>query len=320
MGGAAAEADRLGLEMTIFSSAGWSETGGPWVKPQQAMKKFVWTAAEIFTAQAEIAHYGREAIPNAAAATTAYSNRKEEQDEDYAGILAKARHPLRTHSMVTASSKNESKRLNDAQGARVIISASGMMTGGRVLHHALRLVPDPDTTLDYKGKLVRMRELGFDPAHYYGTINCLGLSAKGDICGVTTTSGLSFKIPGRVGDSPILGAGLYVDNEIGAAGSTGRGEANLYNLCSFFIVENLRRGMHPKDAGLEALKRVRAGTVEKRLLTETDERAAELAIINGIQQGLAAELDMQAMYDLVGDKIQEIFDAQVVDIGIFAAP
>lgn len=89
--------------------------------------------------------------PMAAAATTAYSNRKEEQDEDYAGILAKARHPLRTHSMVTASSKNESKRLNDAQGARVIISASGMMTGGRVLHHALRLVPDPDTTLVFVG-------------------------------------------------------------------------------------------------------------------------------------------------------------------------
>ena len=74
---------------------------------------------------------------------------------------------------------------------------------------------------------------------------------------MTTTSGLSFKIPGRVGDSPILGAGLYVDGEVGAAGSTGRGEANLYNLCSFLIVENMRRGMHPKDAGMEALKRVR---------------------------------------------------------------
>ena len=105
-----------------------------------------------------------------------------------------------------------------------------------------------------------------DPQHIYGTINCDGVNAKGEVCGVTTTSGLAWKIPGRVGDSPILGAGLYVDGEIGAAGSTGRGEANLYNLCSYLIVENMRRGMHPKDAGLDACKRIKANTVEKRLL------------------------------------------------------
>jgi N4-(beta-N-acetylglucosaminyl)-L-asparaginase len=105
-----------------------------------------------------------------------------------------------------------------------------------------------------------------DRHHIYGTINCNGINAKGEICGVTTTSGLAWKIPGRVGDSPILGAGLYVDGEVGAAGSTGRGEANLYNLCSFLIVENMRRGMHPKDAGLDACRRIKANTVEKRLL------------------------------------------------------
>jgi N4-(beta-N-acetylglucosaminyl)-L-asparaginase len=105
-----------------------------------------------------------------------------------------------------------------------------------------------------------------DPEHVYGTINCDGINPKGEICGVTTTSGLAWKIPGRVGDSPILGAGLYVDGEVGAAGSTGRGEANLYNLCSFLIVEGMRRGMTPKDAGMEALKRIKANTVEKRLL------------------------------------------------------
>jgi N4-(beta-N-acetylglucosaminyl)-L-asparaginase len=99
----------------------------------------------------------------------------------------------------------------------------------------------------------------------HGTINCDGINAKGELCGVTTTSGLAWKIPGRVGDSPILGAGLYVDGAVGAAGSTGRGEANLYNLSSYLIVENLRRGMHPKDAALEALKRVRSNTVERRL-------------------------------------------------------
>jgi len=100
----------------------------------------------------------------------------------------------------------------------------------------------------------------------FGTINCDGVSAKGELCGVTTTSGLAFKIPGRVGDSPILGAGLWVDNETGAAGSTGRGEANLYNLSSRMIVEELRRGRSAKDAGMEALRRVKAATVEKRLL------------------------------------------------------
>jgi N4-(beta-N-acetylglucosaminyl)-L-asparaginase len=101
--------------------------------------------------------------------------------------------------------------------------------------------------------------------HLHGTINCNGVGPKGEICGVTTTSGLSFKIPGRVGDSPILGAGLYVDGDVGAAGSTGRGEANLMHLASFAIVDNLRRGMHPKDAGMEALRRVKART-ERRLL------------------------------------------------------
>ena len=101
---------------------------------------------------------------------------------------------------------------------------------------------------------------------FWGTINCDGIGPNGDICGVTTTSGLAWKIPGRVGDSPILGAGLYVDNDVGAAGSTGRGEANLYNLSSFLIVESMRRGMSPKDAGMEALKRIKSNTVERRLL------------------------------------------------------
>jgi len=132
---------------------------------------------------------------------------------------------------------------------------------------------DPDHYLDPKKRVEAddriHRELvaeGFlGSGHRYGTIHASGVGAKGEICGVTTTSGLAWKIPGRVGDSPILGAGLYVDGEVGAAGSTGRGEANLYNLCSSFIVESLRRGMHPKDAGMEALRRIKAATVEKRL-------------------------------------------------------
>jgi len=106
-----------------------------------------------------------------------------------------------------------------------------------------------------------------DAEHYYGTINCNGVNTNGDVCGVTTTSGLAWKISGRVGDSPILGAGLYLDNDIGAAGSTGRGEANLYNLASFLIVEEMRRGASPKDAGMTALKRIHQQT-EKRLLRD----------------------------------------------------
>src|SRR5436309_1115008 len=132
---------------------------------------------------------------------------------------------------------------------------------------------DPDHYLDPKKRaeagfaaaLQMAREGLLRPEHLYGTINCDGVNAKGEVCGVTTTSGLSWKIPGRVGDSPILGAGLYVDGDVGAAGSTGRGEANLYNLSSFFIVEEMRRGAHPKDAGMAALKRVAGNTVEKRL-------------------------------------------------------
>ncbi len=133
---------------------------------------------------------------------------------------------------------------------------------------------DPTRYLDPKARAEGGHRAGremtaeglIDAEHYYGTINCNGVNARGDVCGVTTTSGLAWKIPGRVGDSPILGAGLYVDNDVGAAGSTGRGEANLYNLTSYLIVENLRRGMSPKDAGMEGLKRIRTNTVEKRLL------------------------------------------------------
>ena len=107
---------------------------------------------------------------------------------------------------------------------------------------------------------------GLIPEHsFWGTTSLEAVNANGDICGVTTTSGLAWKIPGRAGDSPILGAGQYVDNDVGACGSTGRGEANLYNLTAFLIVENMRRGLAPKDAGMAALKRLQANNIEPRL-------------------------------------------------------
>ncbi len=91
-----------------------------------------------------------------------------------------------------------------------------------------------------------------------GTINCLAINANGDLSGVTTTSGLAWKIPGRVGDSPLIGCGLYVDNEVGAAGSTGRGEECIYINGGHTIVENMRRGMSPTEAALDAVKRISA--------------------------------------------------------------
>jgi N4-(beta-N-acetylglucosaminyl)-L-asparaginase len=107
-----------------------------------------------------------------------------------------------------------------------------------------------------------------DPDSFWGTTSLEAVTPDGDIAGVTTTSGLSWKIPGRAGDSPILGAGQYVANEVGAAGSTGRGEANLFNCASFLVVEGMRQGMAPKDAGMAALTRIKENTIESRLLNE----------------------------------------------------
>jgi N4-(beta-N-acetylglucosaminyl)-L-asparaginase len=89
-----------------------------------------------------------------------------------------------------------------------------------------------------------------------GTINCLAVNAKGDVSGTTTTSGLAWKIAGRVGDSPIIGAGLFVDNEVGAAGSTGRGEEDIKVCGGHTIVELMRRGSSPTEACMEAMHRV----------------------------------------------------------------
>jgi N4-(beta-N-acetylglucosaminyl)-L-asparaginase len=101
---------------------------------------------------------------------------------------------------------------------------------------------------------------------HYGTINCLAVDTHRNIAGTTTTSGLSWKIPGRVGDSPIIGAGLYVDNEVGAAGSTGRGEANIKICGAHTVVEMMRQGKTPEQACLEACNRAVRTTTEKRLL------------------------------------------------------
>lgn len=89
-----------------------------------------------------------------------------------------------------------------------------------------------------------------------GTINCLAMNDKREISGTTTTSGLAWKLAGRVGDSPLIGCGLFVDNDIGAAGSTGRGEEAIKINGAHTVVEVMRKGASPRDAALEALSRV----------------------------------------------------------------
>ena len=107
-----------------------------------------------------------------------------------------------------------------------------------------------------------------DGVRPWGTIHCGALSEAGDVSAVTTTSGLAFKVPGRVGDSPLPGCGCYADNDVGAAGSTGRGEAVIKTIGAHLIVEEMRRGAHPTDACLVALRRIVDWTAEPRLLNE----------------------------------------------------
>ncbi len=116
-----------------------------------------------------------------------------------------------------------------------------------------------DAYLDYDGNV--------DIKFTTGTINMNAVNAAGDISSVTTTSGMGWKVPGRVGDSPIVGAGQYCDNTVGAAGSTGRGEANIKVCGAFLTVEFMRQGLSPEAACLKTLERVVAMT-ERRLLTE----------------------------------------------------
>jgi N4-(beta-N-acetylglucosaminyl)-L-asparaginase len=101
-----------------------------------------------------------------------------------------------------------------------------------------------------------------------GTVNCLGVDAQGNLSGTTTTSGMAYKLAGRVGDSPIIGAGLWLDNDIGAGGSTGRGEENIKIAGAHTVVELMRNGAKPVDACLETLKRVRRNYFDNRAKLE----------------------------------------------------
>jgi N4-(beta-N-acetylglucosaminyl)-L-asparaginase len=122
--------------------------------------------------------------------------------------------------------------------------------------------PKPESNDDKNGMLIRLdgEEVAVDRLLFErritGTIHCSALGKSGDIACTTTTSGLSWKIPGRVGDSPIIGAGLYCDQEAGSAGATGRGESAILANASFAAVELMRGGAAPADALREVLQRV----------------------------------------------------------------
>ena len=110
-----------------------------------------------------------------------------------------------------------------------------------------------DLGIEPEFQLAAMRRVLFPPT---GTIHCSVLNEKGEMSGITTTSGLAFKLPGRCGDSPIIGAGCYTDQDVGSAGATGAGEENIKVAGAHTIVENMRHGMSPQEAGMDALKRI----------------------------------------------------------------
>lgn len=110
-----------------------------------------------------------------------------------------------------------------------------------------------DLAIEPEFRYAAIRRVLFPPT---GTIHCSALNEKGEISGCTTTSGLAYKLPGRVGDSPIIGAGCYTDQDVGSAGATGAGEQNIKVAGAHTIVENMRRGMSPQEASLDALQRI----------------------------------------------------------------
>jgi N4-(beta-N-acetylglucosaminyl)-L-asparaginase len=117
----------------------------------------------------------------------------------------------------------------------------------RLDEHAAALGIEPEF------RMAAVRRVLYPPT---GTIHCSALNEKGDMSGITTTSGLAFKLPGRCGDSPVIGAGCYTDQDVGSAGATGAGEENIKVAGAHTIVENMRHGMSPLDAGMDALKRI----------------------------------------------------------------
>lgn len=179
-------------------------------------------------------------------------------------LLTEKARKIWLHWKETHSKKDDWLEPTDAEIDPDVAAFFNLKTTGK------KLTPEENALALQEKKKKSSRKTVRKPAKFTrptGTIHCGVINGAGDISCTTTTSGLAFKIPGRVGDSPIIGAGLYCDNEVGSCGSTGRGEANLQNLSSMLGVELMRNGMSPKDAGMEVLKRIAKHT-EKRLLND----------------------------------------------------
>jgi N4-(beta-N-acetylglucosaminyl)-L-asparaginase len=155
------------------------------------------------------------------------------------------------------------------EGARRFAVAHGFPIENLLTEKARRIWLDWKERRSDQDDWIAPSETSFPPLdHRGGTVHCSALDAEGNLGAVTSTSGLAFKIPGRVGDSPIIGAGLFVDNEVGSCGATGRGEAVILTAGSASVVDEMRKGASPKEACLEVLRRMARNTRDKRLLRE----------------------------------------------------
>lgn len=133
----------------------------------------------------------------------------------------------------------------------------------------------------------------------WGTIHVSGLDASGDLYSCTSTSGLSYKIAGRVGDSPLVGAGLYTDNAAGSAGCTGRGEATLHNCTAYHVVELMAQGRTPEEACLEALRRIADRTRQPRLLDDRGRPAFNVTLYAVRKDGMTGSASLHQGYEHV---------------------
>jgi len=184
-----------------------------------------------------------------------------------AGAVAaveRIRHPAR---LALEVARRTSRVLLVAEGALRFARALGMPEEDLLTERARKIwlywkahmsdqddwLPSPDEVDDPD---VQWFISKYGPVRPTGTVNLCAVNAAGDLGGTTSTSGLAFKIPGRVGDSPLIGAGLYVDNDVGAAGSTGRGESVIEIAGSHTVVELMRQGLAPTEACLEGLRRL----------------------------------------------------------------
>jgi len=160
-----------------------------------------------------------------------------------------------------------------------------------------------------------VRDLVGRPTH--GTIHCSVLDTHGNLAAVTTTSGLGYKVPGRVGDSPILGAGLWLDNEVGSCGSVGLGEVNLLNCASFLVVENLRRGAKPKDALVATTKQIVETTIrDPRFRDEHGKPAFDVVFYLLTKDGKYAAANIHGPANIVvceGDNVKNVDSATLLD-------